>query len=357
MFGRRFRFGRGGSVLAWAVWLALRSPEASAAPLELEWNAPAGCPGAQQVLDAIQRLIGAQGAEGAAQLSVRGDVVARGQTLVLKLVWRTGNAQAERLMESSNCDELVRAAALVVALAADPSAPRDVGESSESEAASEAPSTRPLVPPRRPPRSAPKRSPVNSAPAPLSTTDAGDPTTRDSAAEEQQAGAARQARRPAVRAQFALDAGSLPRAAEGVALSATSPLGPVLAQAELAMFIPQRKTVPEGAADLWLGALSLRPCLPWSLARLRLQPCAVAEMDLLVGQGQSVDFRQGGAAWFPRFGVGIEFGYRLSQAIAWVADAWLLAGPWRPTFVLDEIPVHEPNLLAGRWTTGLELRL
>ena len=143
MCGQRFSPGFGGTtaVLASFVSIAALTGQANAAPLELDWSAPPGCPDRQQVLAAIQRLIGAQGA-GAARLSVQGEIVARDETLELKLVWRTGSAQTERLMESASCDELARAAALVVALAADPTTPHEV----QREVALDAPTEPPPAP-------------------------------------------------------------------------------------------------------------------------------------------------------------------------------------------------------------------
>lgn len=348
--------GLGGSLIAAA--LASRSADARAEPLTLEliWNAPEACPRAEQVLGAIHQLMGTTETAGVPRLSVQGDIETRGAVLALKLVWRTASMMAERTMESSSCDELARAAALVVALAADPSAVQAVAKESEAHPseASSAPSppegqgplagssTARLASGEDSPLLAysPEAKPADHS-SPLHRT----PTTREAA-------------RVAGRAQIALDVGSLPRAAEGATVGVSVGLGLVAIQAELGLFLPQYKAIAEGAAELWLSTLSARTCLQWSLASLRVAPCAVAELDLLVGQGQGVDFRQRGAAWFPRLGSGAAFGYPLSKQLAWITEGWLLVGPWRPTFVLQEVvPVHQPNLLVGRWTTGLELRL
>lgn len=349
--------GVGGCLLAaglvWPSGVAKAKPQT----LELIWNAPEGCPDDAHVLAAIQRLMGTTESQGAAPLSVQGDIESRGETLVLKLVWRTASMQAERNMESSSCDELARAAALVVALAADPSsaevtAPEQESAPREQSFAPGVPASArstPAIPSRALPAAIPDTPLVASPPPEVPGDFSSAPSARSSS---------RSRARATTRALLALDTGSLPRTAEGAAVGAGLGLGLLVFQAELALFMPQQKVVSEGAAALWLSTLSVRPCLDWSLSRLRVSPCAALELDLLVGQGEAVDDRQVGAAWFPRFGGGAELGYPLSKQFAWIADAWLLAGPWRPTFVLqDVVPVHQPNLLVGRWTTGLELRL
>jgi hypothetical protein len=358
MFGRVSALARGFGGCLLAAGLVCPGGVAQAKPLtfELIWNAPQGCPDDAQVLAAIQRLMGTTESQGAPALSVQGDIESRGETLVLKLVWRTASMQAERIMEASSCDELARAAALVVALAADPSSAETSAPEAESPprepsfGLSPPASTRPTPATQsRPPAAIPNSS-LATYPAPGVVGDFSSPPSSSPSS--------RAPTRPTTRALLALDAGSLPHIAEGAALGAGLGLGLVAFQAELALFVPQQKVVSEGAAELWLSTLSLRPCLSWSLSRLRVSPCAVLELDLLVGQGEGVEDRQAGAAWFPRFGAGAGLGYPLSKQFAWIADAWLLAGPWRPTFVLqDVVPVHEPNLLVGRWTTGLELRL
>jgi hypothetical protein len=357
-------FGRAHALTRWlrgwllAAFVTAISARAGAKPLALElvWNAPQGCPDSAQVLAAIHRLTGTTEVSGAPALWVQGNVERRGDTLVLKLVWRTASMQTERSMESSSCDELARAAALVVALAADPSAAQSVTTEPDPP-----PEPAPFAPKmqtearaaKAPPRS---RTADQSAGSPLFTA----PASRAGDFNSYQARGARPESdtRGTLRAQLALDAGSLPRAAEGAALGGSLEFGSASLQAIVSLFVPQEKAATEGAAELWFGALAIHPCWAWSLSRLRLGPCAAVELDLLLGQGKGVDFRQQGAAWFPRAGGGVELGYSVSKRMAWIASGWLLAGPWRPTFVLQEVvPIHQPSLLVGRWTTGLELRL
>jgi hypothetical protein len=335
------------------------SAEAWAKPfaLELDWNAPEGCPSAENVLAAIHQLMGAPEVQGAPTLSVRGDIERHAAALTLKLGWRTDSMQAERTMESSSCDELARAAALVVALAADPGAiqapPADAA-SQPLQAAESAMATEKVAPEQA--ATASKAQPARVQPSSFVMAQQAEQV--DSSSPSDLRPDTSTAARLTASAKLALDVGSLPHTAEGVALGFGWRQGPAAIQAEAALYLPQHKSVTEGSAQLWLGTFSARPCFSWSFARLRLAPCAVVELDLLVGQGEGIDFRQRGAAWFPRFGGGVGLGYPLSRQIAWITEGWLLAAPWRPTFVIqDVVPVHRPNQLAGRWTTGLELRL
>lgn len=343
--------------------VALPTPCLAAAPtIELSWSAPAVCPDRQEVLHAIRELAGeTEQPEGEADFSIRGEVQPQEGGFQLNLSWRSAAHHAERTMTAATCDELARAAALIVALAVNPDRvePKDRAPDSVPPASTSGPEAASAIPSPRPSRSEPLRPPLV---VPGAVTQASEP--RAAAASDQPTDSARGSlqvagrRRARPRAEIAMDAGTLPHAGAGLGIGVSIPTSSVILQAEAFAFSPQTKSIATGGGGkFWMGAIAFRPCL--SLGdRFRVLPCVVTELDLLYARGQGVDFRQAGAAWFPRFGAGGEMAYGLSKRFGVVAGIWLLAGPFRPNFVVEETEqVHRPALFCARSTVGLDLQL
>src|SRR6188508_1355558 len=98
---------------------ALLSTFAGSAAADLAWQAPAECPSAGEVTHEVERLL--EGSEysravlGEFSLNVRHD--ASTGLFAVHIVRVSGPKLQERTVEAANCDELVQAAALAVALA------------------------------------------------------------------------------------------------------------------------------------------------------------------------------------------------------------------------------------------------
>jgi hypothetical protein len=103
-----------------ALALAAVLVAASAPGLQIDWQAPAGCPQAAELRARIDSLVGAAAVR--ADLTVRGRVTASGEkwTLTLELV-REGSAET-RTLEDRACRGVAEAAAVVIAVAIDPRA-------------------------------------------------------------------------------------------------------------------------------------------------------------------------------------------------------------------------------------------
>lgn len=315
-----------------------QAAEARRGKIDLTWNAPIGCPDREQVLDAIVELMGdAQGSD----VAVRVDVARVGAHLVLKLVLKTAAASSERTMESNNCDELARGAALVVALAAGAEPPKAV----ESEAPSSDAS-----------RTSASSAPEVVAPTPATASDAARTTTATPSAGTPDVAAERG--HLVWGALFGVDAGSFPQPTVGGALAARYDVAHFSAGFETLVLLPQDISTSVGGGRFWGAALALRPCLRWRFSRLRLHPCAVADLEMMVAEGRGVTFREQSVASFFRFGAGAELGYALTRRVSALTAAWVLAAPARPTFVVDgTIPIHSPGIFSARWEAGLEFRL
>ncbi|HTA92354.1 MAG TPA: hypothetical protein VK745_22405, partial [Polyangiaceae bacterium] len=125
-----------------------------ATPFELDWRAPAGCPGPERLRAEITRLIGPNAhPEGTTHVS--GEVSAQDNgTYLVQLELEQGGHPGERTLTGATCAEVSRAAALLIALAIAPDAAREEPE------APPPPPPPPPAPPRPPP---PSRAPPPAA--------------------------------------------------------------------------------------------------------------------------------------------------------------------------------------------------
>jgi hypothetical protein len=302
--------------------------------LELVWSAPDGCPGEQEVLAAVERLAGGRDAALSRPLRAVARVEKHENGFRLALTWSTATASAVRTLEGATCAEVAQAAAVVVALAADPATNLEELAAEPDELAAPPPLAPP--PPAAPPPASPRPrdTPRPARPAP----------PRENAA--------------FLRAGAALDLGSLPRPAPGLLLGGELAASPFFFVLDALTFIPMDEVVPEGAGRFWLSALSLRPCFRASALAFRISPCVAAEAHLLLGQGDRVDFPDDHWAFYVRLGGGIEVSAPLSSRLELVASGFVLGALSRPTFVIgDGTPVHEPAAVSGRLSLGFALKL
>lgn len=100
------------------LWL-LASP-CRAGDLQTEWNAPPGCPGVQAFEAKLAELIPEQDLPLHLRIEMR--IFRTGGTYIAELTLR-GDVEGKRALESETCEELARAAAVVVALSIRASGP------------------------------------------------------------------------------------------------------------------------------------------------------------------------------------------------------------------------------------------
>jgi hypothetical protein len=289
------------------------------------------------VIAAVEQLVGARGTAWKRAFTAEASVVERDGRFVLELSWRAEGDGAVRTVDGATCGEVVQAAALILALAADPALAEPGPARSAATPPAASPNPEPGVSPRAPP------------PAPVAPPEPAPPVNDD------------QGRTPvrfSGRVQGALDMGSLPSASPGVLLGGELSVGKAALVLDLLTFVPVEGEVQAGGGSFWLSIVSLRPCLPVEGGKLRVVPCAAAEAHVIKGSGRQVELRDDGFAWYLRFGATAEAGYRLNPTLSVVAGGALVLAPARPTFVIDgEIPVHTPSVVAGRLNLGFEIRL
>lgn len=285
------------------------------------------------MLTTVEQLVGERQVALRERLWARGVVVLADGRFRLELAWRTASAEAVRTVEGDSCAEVSQAGAVIIALAADPASEQTQGDAipPAGPSASSAPTSVQTTPPFAPP-------PARSA----------DPKTE----EKPPADSSLQL---SARAAFALDFGTLPRAAPGGLLGGRLSLRPFSVVLDALTFVPVEREVSAGAGEFWLSALSLRPCWAFSRNRFRAEPCAALEAHVVRSEGKEVSLPDERWTWFASLGLTVEGQYRLNPALSLVAGGTLLWAPSRPTFVIEDAFVHEPAGFTGRLTLGFEL--
>lgn len=257
---------------SWLVPLLL-SPDATAPvpAVAIEWVAPPTCPSVEVVEQRVARRVQPGSAHGAtAQLRVT--AMDPGFVLALDLSI-PGGASTERVVQGAHCEELVDAAALMIAVAIDPvfvTIAADVAT-----IVAEADATRVTTPPPSLPISEAAPS-IDAQPEPITPRSKGP-------------------LRVGLRASAGAWFGAMPRPAATIAVDLVIP-ATRLGWAELgALAIPrQRTSVSDTAgADLWLATAVLRGCIApilregtKGLARLRPMACAGLAIGAMGGRGR-----------------------------------------------------------------------
>ena len=109
---------------------------------QLEWSGPAGCDDPSLLRRRFEQLIGEQPLE--QQLVAKSSIARRGEAWVVDMTIEYGGHQGSRQLEAASCEELVEAAALLLALT--------VGRQPRSEPEQPEPAPAPPSPPSSEPR-------------------------------------------------------------------------------------------------------------------------------------------------------------------------------------------------------------
>jgi hypothetical protein len=315
------------------VALAISSRAAAADPVDLVWNAPAGCPSRDAVLAEVGRILGGPSSR---RMGARADVTeVSASHFSLHLTTDLEGAQGERTLDADSCASLAQAAALILAWTLDPTRART---------AVAAPSAPPAAPsaPSPPPPPSPPPSPGPSEPFAV-----------------------------VVAASGAADVNTLPSLAGGVEATLGALLGPVRVEVSGTDWATQgaSKPVQGGATDqttLHVLDATLRGCFRGRLGeRFELDPCL-----------------GGGFVYASSVGVASSTFQAFEKSGIWAAlrgdviAAWRLIGPLAlraslgvgvplspPAFVAlpvdpSQSPVilHQPASFFGRAAVGVEAR-
>ncbi|AKU93961.1 hypothetical protein AKJ09_00625 [Labilithrix luteola] len=142
--------------LGWLVLLHARLAEA--APFELDWSAPEGCPSRERIVEASLARLGEGPSRGAPELLVKGNVTVTGASITADFQVRdaAGTELGERgvRFEESRCADITESAALVLAMMIAVARPQAAPSSPDAHATSEDTEPRAVLPdrPSRPAR-------------------------------------------------------------------------------------------------------------------------------------------------------------------------------------------------------------
>ena len=135
-----------------AVLTLLGGTALAAAPAELDWQTPPGCPSRERVLSEVARLVVTAPAE---PLRARAVVTEHRDGFRVSIVL-AGAVRGARTLRARSCESIARATALIIALAVDPQAAAVVSEETET----------PLQPASPPPTADTATTPAAPAPPP-----------------------------------------------------------------------------------------------------------------------------------------------------------------------------------------------
>jgi hypothetical protein len=289
----------------------------------LEWEAPAGCPGALDLRSRLQALLGYE-PETLGKLSrVRGSLVraSRGYRLSLE-VFEEGRTSS-RLLESASCDELTDAAAIAIVLAMAPDAARSTAEIPESKGHE---ATRTPDEPRPAPSVTPKDPASTRAPW-----------------------------RGFAEAGAVVQLGPLPEAGAGLELAAGARSGS-LALGGYAVLLgsEQVEVAPAQSVEFELLVAGARGCYAVRGASPRLDACAGFEAGRLRATGVGLSpSRRFSNAWIAP-GVAASAEWPLAGSLALVLRADSALPLFRERYTVDESEtVHAPAWWSARLSLGL----
>jgi hypothetical protein len=305
---------------------------------ELSWDAPPGCPTAENVQTRVDALLaGGARAGSVADVRASGQVERVDNGFRLLLTMGVGSTPSSRVIEARTCDELAGAAAIALALLA-----RSTSEEASSPSAGDAA-----------PATSTPGSQVEPPPA------AADPTTSKKAPPAEPEVSPRQLRL-VIDAPIGLAGwGSLPSAGLGLGAAVGIRWKALRATVKAELWQPQITEQSGFSSRFTRQSGRLEGCLVHAAHDLELGPCLGVAAQRLVAEG-----------------IGSEVFLAQSRTTMWVSGAGglfaslptpgfkylrlfgaasVLVSPSRPRFVIDQLGlVHEPALAAPQVDLGCE---
>jgi hypothetical protein len=311
----------------------------------LRWNAPPGCPDRDHVARVVTRRLGRAPSplDVAAEASIA-DEGAAGHRLHLHT--DVGGRTDDRELVAHDCRALADAAALLIALSADP-----VAVAQHIEAAAE-PAPGPL----------PAPTSVVPEPSPPATADIDDAPSLRAPVVDREAAPRPRARLGATAwAAGGIELGVLP----GVGGAATVGVALTWPRARLELdgrWIGMRRASTDvGSVGVQLGAIAVRGCARVGSARVEVPLCGGAEGGAMRGDGDGARIvRVGHGGWIAALVATGVHGWVLPR-LAVLARVELAVAAWRPEFQLtgpgEPRALFRPTPASGRLWVGLEVKL
>lgn len=327
-------------------------------PITLTWKAPEGCASDAEVLGRVAALLSPGASDPARALSVDASVVASADGFALSMtITSHDDKRAVRKLSGATCDTVRDAAALVIALAFDPSRVR-LGEPTPEPAPPPDPPVKPPdpQPPQRTP-DPPRAAPPPAVPAPA-------PPPRPARKSPAQLGAG---------LDFVLDVGALPGLTPGLTAELALAIDAWRIAPFFLVFPSSRATFQDaGAGDVEEGAVfsllggGLRGCrnvLPFSARETTeagdptLLGCVAVELGEMRADGFGVSRPNETASLWAAGELEARFELAITGPLALRLGAGLVV-PFNPlNFVIDkpgaDAIVHTPSPVSGRFGGGI----
>lgn len=349
-------------LLAWQL-AQLQVPEPPLPADDLQWTAPAGCPGREAL------RAGIEGRRGRALVPGQAHVLARTIALGprryrLDLELTLGERRETRVLTASTCAALVDAAALLIALAidAEPEAGRDRTDAAPAHQAGDpahvepGQDAAPVAPRPAPPRPEPATAPPDpSPPGPPPPILADEPPATPPASLPRRRGPG-----GFLRVQGLAEVGALPGPTGGLAL-AGGLLWPRFRLELQATWLAARTATPAQAdvrASLFAGALL--GCARPGRGALEFPLCGGLELGGMPGVVDGPGLRTTALGRWLAGVLGVGVAWRVHPRIGLWAALQGFAAMQRPTFVLrdpgPELVLFDPGVVSARLALGVELR-
>ena len=337
-------------ILAAAVTLSAPAPDAAAGPA-LTWSAPTGCPDQAWVRSRMHRYLAG---EDPLALDVAGriELSETGYRLWLSI------DGSPRTLEGHDCARLAEAAALIIAVAADPVAVANTVEN-VAEGGFAEPSPEPTEVPARSETTGPPPRAAVSTEAPPSTPSSPEPAQPPSS---NQTRTSNRRLSGGIRPRLGVGGNALPAAGIGVgAVGLLRGTLPWRIQLGGTFWIPRTVDLGEQAdvgARLWLAAGGLDGCWEPRVRTLFGLVCGGLELGALGGSGRGtgIQTRSEAQLWVASTLSG-GLGWAIARRLALVLEAQMVVALRRPGFHLDGFgSVHRAGTVAGRGFVGFEVR-
>lgn len=294
----------------------------------LSWSVPDGCPSDSEVRQELQRLLGASTASPGGRVDATARVNAVNGGFELEIALGQDDQLRTRRLSAPRCAELGHAAALIVALAIDPSLTLAEGARTETlEKLSE------VVP-----------APCPAAPAPVKA------VSSERATRCPTCPGCAPATMPdwhtAVLAAVSISYGELPQPLPRVSVGAAYRAEPHWLELSLSGAFASTGFRGDGrGATLWQWYATPRYCVQARFGTTWVGPCASTEVGLIKAAGFGVEQPKTQRTWWVAPGLGLQADWRLQSGARLLVGADLLVAATRTRFQLDAEPLFRPHLL------------
>jgi hypothetical protein len=318
-------------VLVVGLLLPLRASAQSSSPelFRLSWSVPDECPSDTEVRKELQRLLGASTATPGGRVDATARVAAVKGGFELEITLGQDDQLRSRRLAAPHCEELGHAAALIVALAVDPSLTLAEGEKLSE-----------VVP-----------APCPAPPAPMKAASPG-PAPRCPVCPG--CGAPVPAWHTASLLAVGISYGELPQALPRVGVGAAYRADPHWLELALSGTFASTGFRGDGrGATLWQWYATPRYCVQARFGTTRVGPCALAEVGLIKAAGFGVEQPKTQRTWWVAPGLGLQADFRLKSGAELLVGGDLLVAASRTSFELDSERLFRPHLLIPALRLGL----